>query len=102
MRISDWSSYLCSSDLQHAFARQRTADEHLLAIHEGRGVARVDGKVVFVSGALPGESVLAKLSGRNRHFDEARTVQVLVASPDRVTPRRVHLDRKSTRLNSSH
>ncbi len=58
--------------------------------HEGRGVARVDGKVVFVSGALPGESVLAQLTGRNRHFDEARTVQVLVASPDRVTPRCAH------------
>jgi 23S rRNA (uracil1939-C5)-methyltransferase len=58
--------------------------------HEGRGVARVDGKVVFVSGALPGESVLAQLTGRNRHFDEARTVQVLVASPDRVVPRCAH------------
>src|SRR3546814_2687238 len=82
---------------QHEFTAEVTG-----LSHEGRGVARVDGKVVFVSGALPGESVLAKLSGRNRHFDEARTVQVLVASPDRVTPRRVHLDRKSTRLNSSH
>jgi 23S rRNA (uracil1939-C5)-methyltransferase len=58
--------------------------------HEGRGVARADGKVVFVSGALPGESVLAQLTGRNRHFDEARTVQVLVASPDRVVPRCAH------------
>jgi len=58
--------------------------------HEGRGVARVDGKVVFISGALPGESVLAQLTGRNRHFDEAQTVQVLVASPHRVTPRCAH------------
>nr|WP_221229912.1 23S rRNA (uracil(1939)-C(5))-methyltransferase RlmD [Xanthomonas cannabis] len=61
--------------------------------HDGRGVARRDGeggKVTFISGALPGELVRAEPSARSRHFDEARTVEVLEASPQRVTPRCPH------------
>ena len=52
--------------------------------HDGRGVARHDGKAVFVSGALPGERVRAKLVRRHRQFDEAHVVAVIEASPDRV------------------
>ena len=64
--------------------------------HDGRGVARrpdghpAAGKTVFVSGALPGEQVLARQTGRSRHFDEAQVVEVLQASPERVPPRCVH------------
>src|SRR5207342_105507 len=58
--------------------------------HDGRGVGRVEGKAVFVSGALPGERVRARQTGRNRHFDEAETIEVLEASPQRVTPRCPH------------
>jgi 23S rRNA (uracil1939-C5)-methyltransferase len=59
--------------------------------HDGRGVARrEDGKTVFVSGALPGETVLAEAVSRSRRFDEARTLEVLVASPERVAPRCPH------------
>lgn len=64
--------------------------------HDGRGVARrggVDdqaGKTIFVSGALPGERVMAKQTAKSRHFDEATTVEVLSASPDRVQPRCPH------------
>ncbi|PPU69477.1 23S rRNA (uracil(1939)-C(5))-methyltransferase RlmD [Xanthomonas pisi] len=61
--------------------------------HDGRGVARRDGeggKVTFISGALPGEQVRAEPTARSRHFDEARTVEVLDASPQRVTPRCPH------------
>ncbi len=58
--------------------------------HDGRGVARREGKTVFVGGALPGERVLAEQTARNRHFDEARTLQVLQASPHRVEPRCPH------------
>ncbi len=54
---------------------------------EGRGVARSeDGKAVFVSGALPGERVRAKLVKRHRRHDEASTLEVLQASADRVEP----------------
>ncbi|MCC4606048.1 23S rRNA (uracil(1939)-C(5))-methyltransferase RlmD [Xanthomonas campestris] len=61
--------------------------------HDGRGVARRDGeggKVTFISGALPGELVRAEPTARSRHFDEARTVEVLEASPQRVAPRCPH------------
>ena len=59
--------------------------------HDGRGVGRrEDGKTVFVSGALPGETVRVEQTGRNRHFDEAKTLEVLVASPDRVPPACAH------------
>ena len=58
--------------------------------HDGRGVARVEGKTVFVADALPGERVRAKLTRRHRHFDEARVEEVLEASPDRVAPRCPH------------
>ena len=64
--------------------------------HDGRGVARRPegqanpGKAVFVSGALPGETVIAQQTARQRSFDEAKTLQVLEASPDRVEPRCPH------------
>ncbi len=58
--------------------------------HDGRGVGRREGKAVFVAGALPGETVQAEQTGRNRHFDEARTLEVRVASPDRIEPRCPH------------
>ncbi|TAL93235.1 MAG: 23S rRNA (uracil(1939)-C(5))-methyltransferase RlmD [Rhodanobacter sp.] len=54
--------------------------------HDGRGVARIDGKTVFVSGALLGEQVTARLRKRHRHFDEAEVVEVITASPHRVEP----------------
>jgi len=61
--------------------------------HDGRGVARREGeggKVTFVTGALPGEVVVAEPTARSRHFDEARTLEVLQASPHRVQPRCPH------------
>lgn len=58
--------------------------------HDGRGVARRDGKAVFVAGALPGERVMAEQTAKNRHFDEARSIEVLLASADRVSPRCPH------------
>lgn len=64
--------------------------------HDGRGVARWPeghaqaGKAVFVAGALPGETVSVQQTARSKHFDEAKTLEVLSASPDRVTPRCPH------------
>ena len=58
--------------------------------HDGRGVARIDGKAVFVAGALPGERVEIEITRRRRHLDEARLVAILAASPDRVEPRCAH------------
>lgn len=42
---------------------------------------------MFIHGALPGEQVLARLTDRKRSYDEAETVEVLHASPERVEPR---------------
>jgi 23S rRNA (uracil1939-C5)-methyltransferase len=58
--------------------------------HDGRGVAKLDGKAVFVTGALPGERVRARQTLRKKHFDEAATIEVLRASPDRVAPKCAH------------
>jgi len=54
--------------------------------HDGRGVGRVEGKAVFVHGALPGETVSAKLIDRARKYDEAVCQEVITASPERVEP----------------
>jgi 23S rRNA (uracil1939-C5)-methyltransferase len=53
---------------------------------EGRGVARVDGKVAFIEGALPGERVLWQRHRSKARFDSGRVVEVLRASALRVTP----------------
>jgi 23S rRNA (uracil1939-C5)-methyltransferase len=45
---------------------------------------------VFVSGALPGERVRARQTGRNRNFDEAVAIEVLQASPQRVVAKCAH------------
>jgi len=52
--------------------------------HEGRGVGRIDGKTVFVDGALPGEEVEMLYTYQRGKFDEGRVNQVISASPDRV------------------
>ncbi len=54
--------------------------------HDGRGLARVAGKVAFVEGALPGEQVKAVLTRRARRYDEYRTVAVVSAAAERVAP----------------
>ncbi|MDB5988275.1 MAG: rlmD [Nevskia sp.] len=66
-----------------------TADIVDLA-HDGRGVARRDGKVVFIHGALPGERVRYRLSRISRAADEGAVSAVELASPDRVEPLCAH------------
>jgi 23S rRNA (uracil1939-C5)-methyltransferase len=56
----------------------------------GRGVARAEGFVVFVAGALPGDRVRAEITKAKRRFAEARTVELLQAGADRVADRCVH------------
>ncbi len=52
----------------------------------GNGVARLDGYVVFVAGGVPGDRVRAVVTKRKRGYAEARTVEVLEPSPERVEP----------------
>jgi len=58
--------------------------------HEGRGISSVEGKTVFVHGALPGEDVTFYYKKKHRRFDEAAVDQVHTASPRRIEPRCPH------------
>jgi 23S rRNA (uracil1939-C5)-methyltransferase len=58
--------------------------------HDGRGIARVEGKAVFIAGALPGERVRFRVVRARRQLDEAQLLEVLEPSADRVTPRCAH------------
>jgi 23S rRNA (uracil1939-C5)-methyltransferase len=60
---------------------------------EGRGVARVAGKVTFIDAALPGESVEIETWRRKPRFDLANAVHIVHASSMRVAPRCPHYDR---------
>ncbi|MFT5064021.1 MAG: 23S rRNA (uracil1939-C5)-methyltransferase [Gammaproteobacteria bacterium] len=55
--------------------------------HEGNGITRLEGKTVFVAGALTGEKVKYQQVKHGKTYDEADLVEVLEASPDRVEPR---------------
>ena len=52
--------------------------------HGGNGVARRDGYVVFVAGAVPGDRVRAVVGKAKKAYAEARTVEIVEPSPDRV------------------
>lgn len=57
---------------------------------EGKGIARVEGFVVFVRGGVPGDSVRARLGKVSKNFAEADVVNVVEPSPHRTTPRCIH------------
>ncbi|MCQ8103983.1 23S rRNA (uracil(1939)-C(5))-methyltransferase RlmD [Methylomonas sp. SURF-2] len=54
--------------------------------HDGRGVAHVDGKVVFIDEALPGESVEFIYTDSRKDYAEGRVASVLSRSEHRVDP----------------
>ena len=56
----------------------------------GNGVARLDGYVVFVAGALPGDRVRAVVGKSKRAYAEARAIEIVEPSPDRIPPRADH------------
>jgi 23S rRNA (uracil1939-C5)-methyltransferase len=58
--------------------------------HGGSGVARLDGYVLFVQGAIPGDRVRAVVTKSKRDYGEARTVEVVEPSEDRIEPRAPH------------
>ena len=54
--------------------------------HEGRGVSHVDGKTIFIEGALPGERVCFASYKVKPNYEQAEAVRVLEASSQRVAP----------------
>ena len=57
---------------------------------EGRGVARRDGKVVFIEGALPGEKVEYEVYRSKPSFELGLTTEIYTESPLRVLPKCPH------------
>lgn len=57
---------------------------------EGRGVARLEGKAIFIDGALPGEKVTYKITREKPSFAFANVVEILKPSNLRVIPQCKH------------
>ena len=74
--------------------RPRSGDELELTVdalaYGGAGIARRDGYVVFVAGAFPGDRVRARVGKAKRGFAEARMIELLEPSPERIEPRATH------------
>lgn len=70
--------------------RYRPNDEITLSIHglgsSGEGVGYLDGYTVFVDGALPGETIKARLTDCRKKFGFAKIISILTPSAYRVTP----------------
>ncbi|MGB5734025.1 MAG: 23S rRNA (uracil(1939)-C(5))-methyltransferase RlmD, partial [Thiohalocapsa sp.] len=55
--------------------------------HDGRGLTHIDGKAVFVHGALAGERVVVRYTRVQRRYDEGIVTEVLEPAAERVAPR---------------
>jgi 23S rRNA (uracil1939-C5)-methyltransferase len=82
---------------QRRMAQQREAADLPFNIYtiesidiEGQGVAHHEGKVVFVSGGLTGETVRAQLTRSKVTYDKARVIEVIKPSSQRVVPACAH------------
>ncbi|MFT3748509.1 MAG: TRAM domain-containing protein [Agriterribacter sp.] len=53
---------------------------------EGKSLARIDGKVVFIEGAVPGDIVDVRLSKSKKDWAEGKAIHFQSYSPDRVEP----------------
>ncbi|WP_434523895.1 23S rRNA (uracil(1939)-C(5))-methyltransferase RlmD [Photorhabdus asymbiotica] len=75
---------------------RRTINRHIITVTadnldaQGQGVARHQGKTVFVAGLLPGEQAQVQLTEEKRQFAKAKLVKRLSDSPYRVSPRCPH------------
>ena len=58
--------------------------------HEGRGVTRWGGKILFVEGALPGETVTVRLRREQSRHAEAQVAELRTRAPERREPPCIH------------
>lgn len=54
---------------------------------DGRGLAKLDGKTIFVSGALATEKVIAKRTLYKKDYEYAYIVEILQQAPERIQPK---------------
>ena len=54
--------------------------------HDGLGIARIDGFLVFVKDALPGERVVARMTNAKKKYGHADAIEILSKSPSRISP----------------
>ena len=57
---------------------------------QGKAIARLDGKVIFTEGAIPGDVVDLLLTKNKKDFAEARVIKIITPSADRVMPFCMH------------
>lgn len=55
--------------------------------HDGRGVTHIDGKAIFVEGALPNELVKMSALKQTRQYDDAIVDEIIEPSDERVNPK---------------
>ena len=52
----------------------------------GKGFTKIDGMAVFIEGAIPGDTVTARITRKKKSHIEARTIEILKPSSYRVNP----------------
>ncbi len=83
-------------DMPPLLSQGQPIDSHPVTLHldamtyGGDALGHVNGKAIFVSGGIAGETVRAEIVENHRRFARARLIQVIDPSPDRVTPRCKH------------
>src|SRR3546814_7798770 len=121
MRISDWSSYVCSSDLKAAdacFVTQSTLSAGIRELESLIGITLVERTRRVVRFTAFGDRIVAKANRILREAEELaemaqaagkplvgelRMMVILTIAPFLLPPLLPqHRDRKSTRLTSSH
>src|SRR3546814_3985591 len=97
MRISDWSSDVCSSDLGSYIARRLAGDQAIRVLIGGRSAAKAKAFAASLDASNAAEGNAIDIDG---NLAEA----LARIAPDIVihTTGPFQADRKSTRLNSSH
>ena len=53
---------------------------------EGKSLVRHEGKVIFVSGAIPGDIVNIQLVKSKKDWAEGRAIKIIEPAPNRLTP----------------
>lgn len=75
--------YLCDMRKKNVVLEKMAVQDYAA---EGKALGKVDGKVVFIEGAVPGDVVDVRLSKNKKEWAEGKAIHFHALSPDRVTP----------------